>query len=434
MKRIIILCLILSLFLACVPTPEKEPIAQKGSDTRKTVPFASLDLPEHIHADAGELGDAHLSIDADVVLPENAAFGVSEVREGRFDRESVTKMLEYFAEGRPLYLCWEDNKAEIYQKLLDFEAVADEENEMDMMLLKYLREAFESAPQEVEHIPFSLETAEPSEALCSLYAEGADGKSFLSFTDTQFLYSRDSTVEVTPESGIAPEDPLERQTPRISRADAEKTAEELIEALHIEHVGLLEDQVEECVFFRMNRTVEWGYRFIFTPVIGNIPCCWLDSGVAIESIPPSVGAPWNCEWIDVYVGQGGVMKFVRSFPATYGEPDARDAFVLFDEMQNLVRNQLLYMYSANASQAQSISNLDSQIKLDVTVDRIKLIRGTIQKKDDRSVGLNVPLWEVRYTVRFQDGAELSQSICFDASDGTYVEPRLSYKDIAALWR
>ena len=432
MKRIIILCLILALLIACVPTPEQEPIAQKESNAKETVPFASLDLPKHVTAEAGELGGAHLTVDANVIVPDNAAYGVSEVHEKRFDRGTVTKLLHYFADGRPLYLHWEDNKAEIYQKLLDFEAVANEEVEMDMMMLQYLREAFESAPQEVEHIPFPLESVKPTEALCSLYAEDNSGKSFLSYTDTQFLYSRDSTLDFTPESGIAPEDPLERQAPRILREDAEKAAKDLIEALHIENVALLEDRTEECAFFRMNRTVEWGYRFVFTPQIGNISCCYSDQWTVIEAVPPSVGAPWNCEWIELYVGQDGVMKFVWSFPAAYGEPDARDAFLSFDQMQNLIQKQLLYMYSADASQAESISNLNSEVMLDVKVDCIKLIRGTIQKRDDRSVGLNVPLWEVHFIVRYQNGTELSESIYFDASDGTYVEPRLTYKDLMTM--
>ena len=425
MKRIIILCLICALLLACVPTPEEEPIAQKDSDVKGTVLFDALILNEHITADARELGAAYLTIDADVVVPENAVFGLSEVREGRFDRETVTKLLQFFADGRPLYRYWEDDKAEVYQKLLDFEAIANEEVEMDMMMLQYLREAFENAPMEVEHVPFALESVSPSETLCSLYAVGENDKSFLSYTDTQLIFSRDSSLDVTPESGIDPEDPLERQTPRISREDAEKAAGDLIDALHIDHVGLLADQVEECAFFRLNRTVEWGYRFLFTPRIGNIPCGHSDSWTVIESVPPSVGAPWPDEWIEVYVGQDGVMKFAWSNPAVYSEPDARNAFVPFDKMLKLFQNQLLYMYSAQAAQVQGLTDAD----FSVTVDRIKLMRGTIQKKDDFSVGLNVPLWEVRYTVTYRGKRAQPQCIYFDAADGTYVEPRVTYKDL-----
>ena len=425
MKRLPAILLSLSLLLACVPTPEEEPIAQRDSDAEETVPFIALDLPEHITADARELGAAYPTIDADVVTPEHAAFGVSEVREGRFDRETVTVLLQFFADGRPLYRCWEDDKAEVYQKLLDFETIADETNEMDMMMLQYLREAFESAPLEVEHIPYSLEDIAPSETLCSMYAAGEDGKSFLSYTDTQILYSRDSTLDFTPESGIAPEDPIDRQTPRISREEAEKAAKALIEALHIEHVGLLTDQTEECAFFRLNRTVEWGYRFLFTPQIGNIPCCYSDGWTVIESAPPSVGAPWSNERIEVYVGQDGVMKFVWQSPAMYAEPDARDAFVPFDRMLTLFENQLLYMYSVQATQVQGLTDVD----FSVTVDRIRLMRGTIQKKDDFSVGLNIPLWEVRYTVTYLGKQGQPQCIYFDAADGTYVEPRVTYKDL-----
>ena len=426
MKRLLVILLALIMLLACVPTPETEPIAQKDSDVQNAVSFTSLSIPEHITADAVDLGIANLSVDADVILPGNAVYGVSEVRKGRFDRETVTKLLEYFADGRPLYHYWEDDKAEIYQKLLDFEAIADEANEMDMMMLQYLREAFENAPAEVEHVPFSLESVAPSETLCSLYAQGSDGrKSFLSYTGTQFIYGRDSTLDVTAESGIYADDPLERLTPRISREDAEKAARDMIEALHIDHVGLLTDQVEGCAFFRLNRTVEWGYRFLFTPLIGNIPCGHSDSWTVIESVPPSVGAPWPDEWIEIYVGQDGVMKFVWSNPASYSEPDARDAFVPFERMLKLFQNQLLYMYSAQAAQVQGLTDAD----FSVTVDRIKLMRGTIQKKDDFSVGLNVPLWEVRYTVTYRGKRAQPQCIYFDAADGTYVEPRVTYKDL-----
>ena len=425
MKRIIIFCLICALLLACQPTPEEEPIAQKGSDQRETIPFASLSIPEHITVDASELGSAALLIDADVILPKDASFGVSEVHKGQFDCETVTAFLQYFAAGRPLYLYWEDDKAEVYQKLLDFEAVANEEDEMDMMLLQYLRETFENAPLEVEHIPFSLESVEPKETLCSLYAKGSDGKSFLSYTDTQLIYNRDSTIDVTPESGIAPDDPLERLTPRISREDAEKAARDLIDAMHIDHVGLMTDQVEGCAFFRLNRTVEWGYRFLFTPLIENIPCDHSDSWTVIESVPPSVGAPWPDEWIEIYVGQDGVMKFAWSNPAAYSEPDARDAFVPFDRMLKLFENQLLYMYAAQEMDVKGISEVSKPI----TIDQIRLVRGTIQKKDDRSVGLNVPLWAVRYTMQDSNNQAFSQCIYFDASDGTYVEPRVTYKDL-----
>lgn len=425
MKRIIILCLSLALLLACVPTPEEEPIAQKDSDAKGTVLFDALILNEHITADARELGAAYLTIDADVVVPENAVYGVSEVREGRFDRATITKLLEYFADDRQLYLHWEDNKAEIYQELQGFETIADEANEMDMMMLQYLREAFENAPMEVEHVPFALESVSPSETLCSLYAVGENNKSFLSYTDTQFIYNRDRTLDVTAESGIYADDPLEQLTPRISREDAEKAARDLINALHIDHVGLLTDQVEGCAFFRLNRTVEWGYRFLFTPLIGNIPCGHSDSWTVIESVPPSVGAPWPDEWIEIYVGQDGVMKFAWSNPASYSEPDARDAFVPFDKMLKLFQNQLLYMYSAQATQVQGLTDAD----FSVTVDRIKLMRGTIQKKDDFSVGLNVPLWEVRYNVTYRGKRAQPQCIYFDAADGTYVEPRVTYKDL-----
>lgn len=429
MKRIIAVLLLCMMLTACLPTPEVELIAQKESDTNETVPFVSLDLPQHITADAGELGGAHLSIDADVIVPEQASFGVSEVHEKRFDRETVANLTEYFADGRPLYLQWEDNKAELYQKLLDFEAIANEENEMDIAMLQYLREAFENAPTDVEHIPFSTESIEPKEASCSLYAVGETGQSSLFFTDTLFLYDRDSTLDVTAQSGVYPDDPLERQTPRISREDAEKAARDCIDALHIEHVGLLEEQVERCVFFRMNRTVEWGYRFLFTPRIGNINCCCSGDWEMIDAVAPSVGAPWNCEWIDIYVGQDGVMEFVWSFPGAYGEPDTRDAFIAFDRMQSLIGNQLLYLYSAKASQEQSLSNLDARIAYDVTIDRIGLVRGTIQKKDDLTVGLNVPLWEVCYTVQCPGEPAIAQRIYFDASDGTYVEPRISYREL-----
>ena len=425
MKRIIILCLILSLLLACVPTPETEPIAQKDSDVQNAVSFTSLSIPKHITADAVDLGIANLSVDADIILPDNAVYGVSEVREGRFDRATVTKLLEYFADGRQLYLHWEDNKAEIYQELQGFETIADEANETDMMLLQYLREAFENAPMEVEHVPFALESVSPSETLCSLYAVGENNKSFLSYTDTQFIYNRDRTLDVTAESEIYAGDPLERLTPRISREDAEKAARDMIDALHIDHVGLLTDQVEGCAFFRLNRTVEWGYRFLFTPLIGNIPCGHSDSWTVIESVPPSVGAPWPDEWIEIYVGQDGVMKFAWSNPASYSEPDARDAFVPFDKMLKLFENQLLYMYAAQETDVKGISEVSKPI----TIDQIRLVRGTIQKKDDRSVGLNVPLWAVRYTMQDSNNQVFSQCIYFDAFDGTYVEPRVTYKDL-----
>ncbi len=121
------------------------------------------------------------------------------------------------------------------------------------------------------------------------------------------------------------------------------------------------------------------------------------------------------------------MGFVWAQPAVYHTSDGKDVFLPFDEMLDLMQNQLLYIFSAGTE-----IEISKESTYSVTVDQIKLVRGTIQRKDDFTVGENVPLWEIRFTVWLADTPPETHNLYFLASDGTYVEPRFTYQDIGNM--
>ncbi len=425
MKKCILVILITQLLVACVPTPETEPIVQH-ENRRNTIPFDSLQIEKHIARDPVVLGKATVCIDADVYLPAEGDFGTVETEQHPFSKETVEKILRYFAHEQPLYYAWEKSKEEAFQDLVDFQAIATDA-ESDQMKLEYLKEQFESAPLEVEHIPFSsAEDIDLSSGL-NIFSGGSEQGYFL-FSPELLSYNRDRTLTIQPEKAWDPEDVLERSAPSISRKDAEQIAIKTVSDLGIDSFTLLKDWTSECVISRLNRTVEWGYRLIFTPKIGNIPCLYADSAAMWQRALPSIAAPWRYETITVYVGQRGIMGFVWAQPAVYHDSDGKDAFLPFDEMLDLMQNQLLYIFSAGTE-----IEISKESTYSVTVDQIKLVRGTIQRKDDFTVGENVPLWEIRFTMLLAYTPSETHYLYFVASDGTYVEPRFTYQEIESVY-
>ena len=427
MKRIVLLCLTALFLCACVPTPETEPIVQH-ENRRNTISFESLSLQieNHISRDPVVLGQASVRIDADVYLPTEGDFGTVETEQRPFSKETVQKVLHYFAHEQPLYYAWEESKEEAFQNLVDFQAIVTDA-ESDQMKLEYLKEQFESAPAEVEHIPFYLDREDIDLSGGLHIFSGDTEQGYFLFSPELLSYNIDRTLTIQPEKAWDPEDVLERSAPSISRKDAEQIAIKTVSDLGIDSFALLEDMTSECVISRLNRTVEWGYRLIFTPKIGNIPCLYADSAAMWQRALPSITAPWRYETITVYVGQRGVMGFVWAQPAVYHTSDGKDAFLPFDEMLDLMQNQLLYIFSAGTE-----IEISKESTYSVTVDQIKLVRGTIQRKDVFTVGENVPLWEIRFTVWLTDTPSETHNLYFLASDGTYVEPRFTYQDIGNM--
>lgn len=101
MKRIIILCLILSLLLACVPTPEEEfvvgkaPIASAMTESEKNAESALTNYEECIAVDKGSLSEIRFSaILENMDVQTSPIYPLTPVS---FDAETVERLIRAFA-------------------------------------------------------------------------------------------------------------------------------------------------------------------------------------------------------------------------------------------------------------------------------------------------------------------------------------------------
>lgn len=372
MKRLIVILLSLTLLCACVPTPEVEPIAQHAEAPKtEGITAEQFEVPTHIELPAKGSGICSVAFDAAVDVPNGALFGISEARQHSFSDEELTALMRVFLND-------------------------------DMPVPA-----------------FSARSADVS------YVDDGQGGSF-GVSREQFIWFRDKTRYIMQLSGMDASEKRKAQTPEIAREDAEREVAALLKRMGLERFGIADAFTEPCAFMILDMPDGWGWRFICVPVIGNVPCVYADGISFSRNTPPSIGAPWEYERIEIAVREGGVAQFAWQFPAEYGEPAADGNMAPFETIVNNAQKQLLYMKAAY--------DFDTDLDTDkvvtvITVDSVRLIRGTVQIKDRFDVGQNIPLWEIGYTEQYMKQDPVHLSICINAYDGTYVEPRMTYKCI-----
>lgn len=372
MKRIMILCLSLALLAACQPTPEVEPIAQRGEPPKaEEIAPEAFEAPAHVSLPAKGSGICSVTFDADVSVPDGAQFGVSEAAQHFFSDEELTTMMRVFL------------------------------------------------PDDAPVPAFAAKNGD------IFYVDDGQGGSF-GLSREQFIWFRDKTRYTIELSGLDESEKRKAKTPEISREEAEREVSSLLLRLGLDRYGINDTYTEPCAFMIMDKPDAWGWRFVCVPVIGNLPCVYADGITFSRNTPPSIGAPWEYERILIDVREGGVAQFAWQIPAEYGEPAESGTMVPFNTIVENAQKQLLYM--------NAVYDFDTDISTDgtvttITVDSIRLIRGTVQVKDRFDVGQNIPLWEIGYTERYKKQEPVHLSICINAYDGTYVEPRMTYKSI-----
>ena len=128
MKRIIILCLICTLLLACVLTPEEEPIAARDR-TPETTNYENLSVPTYVEQEAQRMNDASVAVHATVDAPHDLTPTVSSVEQAPVDREAAQRFVTTLSDVQ-LYVTWTLTKREYLQQLVDFENMLHTEESM----------------------------------------------------------------------------------------------------------------------------------------------------------------------------------------------------------------------------------------------------------------------------------------------------------------
>ncbi len=182
MKRFSLLFSILCLLLACVPTPETEAVVYRGGDaSAKPARVAQTDLsaiPEHLNLTAEPQKGVTLQFDADVELDRGGTFPILEVRalDTVANPAFCERLLSLLCPDGKVYERWQPTKAELKEELLAATAYDGRWGsifEMEDMpeVLKYLEDAYRTAPDEPQRTAVDGATVEPRITTDSLLRE-----------------------------------------------------------------------------------------------------------------------------------------------------------------------------------------------------------------------------------------------------------------------
>ena len=323
MKRIIIVFLLCTLLLACVPTPEEEFVVNKGDnvteqetqteqkDDAQQLPNESggetISVPAHVSQSEDPTEHISVVVDADVAFDPNAAHPILEVEALDFTKDpAFSTLLSLVGPGAKMYEKWEDSKAEVGEWLraaMQYEGQLGELVDQDISI-KVLQDQFNSAPETPEKIP-----ASKPECGKNYYLEHSDGTVSLlavNFESNSIMFDRDIRDSCFTEDFIGLNDPIVLSDPEISEADARAKAEAFMKALGVECDCLVETQ--RGFSTRYYELSEMLWRFTFVRSVDGTPSLNRPNSFMTDpNTPSSVGAPWSIESAWIYVGKDGVV-------------------------------------------------------------------------------------------------------------------------------
>ncbi|MBR4905489.1 MAG: hypothetical protein IKZ44_01395 [Clostridia bacterium] len=436
MKRII-LCLSLALLLACVPTPEEEFVVNKSdrapsAAAENTVSESRTDLsaiPKHLTFEAQPQNGVSVKVDADVEIDRSGTFPILEVRQSNTPKDAAfyKALLGALCPDGTVYERWTRTKEEIQEELvaaLSYDGQAGSLIEIDSDYIGNLEEQYRNAPESAERIAHSISDGfEPGKRYYIVQPDGT--VALLGFgprCSEGYFYDDYHTAYYTEDALEKGDAPLSSEPP-ITEQEAVRTADALIKALGVECDAVIE--TERGFAFSVTKLVRedtvWWVHYLRR--VGST--CSLDlrdlTGWSYPSEPSTVlGAPWEgVESIHVVVGKEGVCCILwDGLAETTGVLSKNATLCDFDTVKDRFVAQLGYRYAPH-SDAESMT---------VRVHRVALVYGVLSKKDQRDVGVYMPLWEISYTL--EDNGPDVWKMYFSALDGGTAEPRITTDNLA----
>ncbi len=169
MKRIIIICLLLSLLLACVPTPEEDAVISKVEGGNAQIQPLDRDAVPDVFQSTITENRVTVDFSAKVEKPDGEKLSSYQLKPGAFTEEQVFAMTKALFGDAQLFEPGEPTKTELYPQLLaaleELEAVKANPNAYEGGTAEYqraveeLQKAYNAAPDADSRKPKALELA-----------------------------------------------------------------------------------------------------------------------------------------------------------------------------------------------------------------------------------------------------------------------------------
>ena len=428
---------------ACQPTPENEAVIGRQDDVLDAVePVASDDfepiqVPDHISETHDDFPYVKISYDADVVVPEVSAYPVTEVTKRVLTEDDILEYIDMFAgSGYEMYFGWtlsKDDYLALLTKVLQYkgtERVTKED-------LDRIQELYDKATNDVVNQPIGSLSDIPVEFSPLVNIKTADGEiSQVAWErDGNYLwYTRNYMVQSYPSSSLTDEQYSKNMDgsvehfnwmkpgePDISQEDAYAIALQYLDSLGID---LELYSAEPCSFIKDYVDKTTGWQFVFTRAIAGLQTIdTVNSTNWTKETAPSYGSPWGEEQLVISVDKTGLFGLNWKGASTVSRTVADSAQLIdFETIHQRITDQLSYKYG--------FSDDDSKIEIEISEVRLGISMISLENRTD--VGEYLPTWYVSYRYKGEnedDNAWQWQQIMFNATDGSYIEPRITVNDL-----
>lgn len=436
MKRIAALLLILLMVAACQPTPKEDVVINRGEEdlnvliqttpapdtvsiaeaAASALPTAEATEPQQsetseisytiVHLDDSYslgIGKAQVVFNADVTIPNVEHWAINAVRRTNWTRDTLQHTLETAANGQPIYGEWDG----VTKAYLAYAIVAVENSEKvcamdeiyrasgEMTTKDKLLMDYESAPNSITRTPLDWDKVGDGSLFCSFYREDIGAywnvmlfEGMLQCTVFDQLIQNESMVRQGEYVGAKPGRELTNLS--LSRTEAEEKAEAFLLSIGVTDVALAESACEKAqrINIYTSEVQSEGWILTYRKSINGLAAI-APRATEQNQTDLDFAQGWQQETLSMYVDSNGIWQFLWNGRYEMDERLSESASLLdYDAAMELIK-QRLRIENMHASDMGTET---------VTVTDIVLGYCIVPQKDEKEVGVTLPVWIVNYSV------------------------------------
>ena len=438
MKRNRMLAVLLTVLLltACVPTPETDVVINRGEEdlnvliqttpapdavsiaeaAASALPTAEATEPQQsetseisytvVHLNETYslgIGKAQVIFDADVTIPNVEHWAIDAVRRTNWTRDALRETITAMAGEQPIYSEWDGvtkaylanaiaaiENSEKVKKMDEIYRASGEMTTKEKLLMDY-----ESAPNSITRTPLDWDKVGDGSLFCSFFREDIGAywnvmlfEGMLQCTAFDQIIQNEAMVRQGEYVGAKPGRELVNLS--LSRTEAEEKAEAFLRSIGVTDVTLAESACEKAQRVNLYTTEvqSEGWILTYRKSINGLAAI---APRAREQNPTDLAFTqgWQQETLSMYVDSSGIWQFLWNGRYEMGERLSESAALLdYNDAMELIKQRLrIENMSAEAMGTRT-----------VTVTDITLGYCIVPQKDEKDVGVTLPVWIVNYSV------------------------------------
>ncbi len=446
------LCAVTLLLTGCAKSPENDIVTRKNTEalvskatetdeTRKTLAENKEQPPEHYTwSYDNSTGTLHLTVEADVELPEAETIPMYRLSCTGFTQEQVTGLYDYLFQGRET---WKregesrtkaDCEKEIVEARRHLEEIRQEtddrpEEEREQVLeynqqfLDELLAEYETLPEESQErkVPVDSTLVEVTSSVADADGQSRDEVSMglMCESDAGDLFSVNNSPVNSPGwpglyyekegkyrydqdimDAVTPQEADEKKSPDLpyTYEEAKALADEVPKAMGIDaelvQTGLIEGYIQTGADTGSKEDVTTesagaytAFQFQYARVVDGTPVATTSSNYVSDDETALI---WPYETITILVSEVGIQQIQWDSPVAVNESVANDVPILPFEEAKAVFEELAPL--AHEGKIEQHSDQDVSVSMDVHVNQVRLSLMRVKNDGSKREGLYVPAW------------------------------------------